>query len=102
MFIFFGWLSDKIGRLKIIMAGCLIAAVSYFWLFGLLTHYVNPDLEAFQAKTKITVAADPANCNFHIFVGPWSKFTECDRAKDALTKSGLSFTSVKGEPARRS
>jgi len=100
MFIFFGWLSDKIGRLKIIMAGCLIAAVSYFWLFGLLTHYVNPDLEAFQAKTKITVAADPANCNFHIFVGPWSKFTECDRAKDALTKSGLSFTSIKGEPGK--
>ena len=38
----------------------------------------------------------PAQCNFHIFVGPWSKFTECDRAKDALTKSGLSFTSVNG------
>ncbi len=100
MFIFFGWLSDRIGRLKIIMAGCLIAALSYFWLFGLLTHYVNPDLEAFQAKTKITVAADPANCNFHIFVGPWSKFTECDRAKDALTKSGLSFSSIKGEAGK--
>ena len=94
MFIFFGWLSDRIGRLKIIMAGCLIAAVTYFPLFGALTHYVNPALEAFQAKTKITVTADPAQCNFHIFVGPWSKFTECDRAKDALTKSGLSFTSV--------
>ena len=87
IFIFFGWLSDRIGRLKIIMAGCLIAAVTYFPLFGALTHYVNPDLEAFQAKTKITVTADPAQCNFHIFVGPWSKFTECDRAKDALTKS---------------
>jgi MFS family permease len=94
MFIFFGWLSDRIGRLKIIMAGCLIAAVTYFPLFGLLTHYVKPDLEAFQAKTTISVSADPAQCNFHIFVGPWSKFTECDRAKDALTKSGLSFTSV--------
>ncbi|MEI7874873.1 MAG: MFS transporter [Alphaproteobacteria bacterium] len=98
LFIFFGWLSDKIGRLKIIMAGCAIAAVSYFWLFGMLTHYVNPDLEAFQAKTKITVTADPTQCNFHIFVGPWSKFTECDRAKDALTKSGLSFTSVAAPP----
>src|SRR5206468_1086525 len=95
-FIVFGWLSDRIGRLKIIMAGCLIAAVTYFPLFGALTHYVNPDLEAFQAKTKITVTADPAQCNFHIFVGPWSKFTECDRAKDTLTKSGLSFTSVNG------
>ena len=98
LFIFFGWLSDRIGRLKIIMAGCLIAAVTYFPLFGMLTHYVNPDLEAFQAKTKITVTADPTQCNFHIFVGPWSKFTECDRAKDALTKSGLSFTSVAAPP----
>ena len=96
MFIFFGWLSDRIGRLKIIMAGCLIAAVTYFPLFGALTNAVNPDLAAFQAKTKISVTADPAQCNFHIFVGPWSKFTECDRAKDALTKAGLSFTSVKG------
>ena len=56
-FVVFGWLSDKIGRLKIIMAGCLIAAVTYFPLFGALTHYVNPALEEFAAKTPITVAA---------------------------------------------
>ena len=49
-FIFFGWLSDKIGRLKIILAGCLIAAITYFPLFAALTHYVNPDLEAFAAE----------------------------------------------------
>ena len=96
LFVFFGWLSDRIGRLKIILAGCLIAAVTYFPLFQALTHYVNPALESFQAKTKISVSADPAQCNFHIFVGPWSKFTECDRAKDALTKAGLSFTSING------
>ena len=53
-FIFFGWLSDKIGRLKIILAGCLIAAVTYFPLFQGLTHYVNPTLEAFQQKNPIT------------------------------------------------
>ena len=97
-FVFFGWISDRIGRLKIILAGCLIAAVTYFPLFGALTHYVNPALEAFQAKTPITVTADPAQCNFHIFVGPWSKFTECDKTKDALTKFGLSFTSANGAP----
>jgi len=97
MFVFFGWLSDKIGRLRIILAGCLIAAITYFPLFQALTHFVNPDLEAFQAKTKISVTADPAECNFHLVVGPWSKFTDCDRAKDALTKSGLSFASVNGE-----
>src|SRR5947207_1788581 len=92
MFIFFGWLSDRIGRLKIILAGCLIAALTYFPLFAALTHYVNPDLEAFQQKNQIVVAADQSTCNFHIFVGPWSTFSDCDRAQDFLTKSGLSFT----------
>ena len=97
-FIFFGWLSDKIGRLKIIMAGCLIAAVTYFPLFGALTHYVNPALEEFTAKNPISVAA--TDCQFHLFVGPWSKFTDCDRAKDFLTKQGLSFKSVPAEPGK--
>src|SRR5512138_2806912 len=74
-FIVFGWLSDKIGRLKIILAGCLIAALTYFPMFAALTHYVNPDLEAFQNKTKITIASDPATHHFNLFVGPWSKFS---------------------------
>ncbi|HVO88267.1 MAG TPA: MFS transporter [Casimicrobiaceae bacterium] len=93
-FIVFGWLSDRIGRLKIILAGCLIAAVTYFPLFKALTHYVNPALEQYQATHAISVAADPSTCNFHIFVGPWSTFSDCDKTKDALTKAGLSFSSV--------
>jgi MFS family permease len=96
-FIFFGWLSDRIGRLKIILAGCLIAAVTYFPLFAALTHYVNPALEEFSQKNPISVAANPADCKFHIFVGPWSKFSDCDRVKDFLTKQGLSFKSVPAE-----
>jgi hypothetical protein len=99
-FIVFGWLSDKIGRLKIIMAGCLIAAVTYFPLFAGLTHYVNPALEQFSQKNSITVAADAATCQFHLFVGPWSKFSDCDRVKDFLTKQGLSFKSVNGEAGK--
>jgi MFS family permease len=91
-FIVFGWLSDRIGRLKIIMAGCLIAALTYFPLFKGLTHYVNPALEAYQQKTKISVAA--TDCNFHIFVLPGTRFSACDKAKDFLTKSGLSFESL--------
>jgi hypothetical protein len=91
-FIFFGWLSDKIGRKGIILAGCLIAALTYFPLFKGLTHYVNPALEAAIAKTEVTVAAK--DCNFHLFVGPWSKFSDCDKAKDFLTKQGVSFTST--------
>jgi MFS family permease len=93
-FIFFGWLSDKIGRKNIIMAGCLLAVLTYFPLFQGLTHYVNPDLEAAAAKTSISVAAN--ECTFHIFVGPWSKFSECDKAKDFLTKQGVSFASLPG------
>ena len=90
-FIVFGWLSDRIGRLKIILAGCAIAAITYFPLFQGLTHYANPALEAFAAKNPISVSADQSTCNLHIFVGPWSKFSDCDRAQDFLTKSGLSF-----------
>ena len=95
-FIFFGWLSDRIGRLKIILAGCLIAAVTYFPLFQGLTHYANPALEKFQQTHKITVAADPATCNFHILILPSTTFSDCDKAQDLLTKSGLSFDTLPG------
>jgi MFS family permease len=95
-FIFFGWLSDHIGRLKIIMAGCLIAALTYFPLFAGLTHYVNPALEAYQKATPITVAAH--ECAMHVFITPSTKFSDCDRTKDFLTKSGLSFTSLPSVP----
>ncbi len=91
-FLLFGALSDRIGRKKIILAGCAIAALTYFPLFRGLTHYVNPALEQYQETTPISVAA--SDCNFHIFIGPWSRQTACDKAKDFLGKSGLSFTSI--------
>ncbi len=91
-FVVFGALSDRIGRLKIILAGCLIAALTYFPLFQGLTHFGNPKLEAYQQKTSIQVAA--SDCSFHIFILPGTRFTACDKAKDFLTKSGLSFESV--------
>src|SRR5262249_6568401 len=97
-FLVFGALSDRIGRKKIILAGCLIAALTYFPLFRGLTHFVNPDLEAYQQRTPIEVAA--SDCNFHIFIGPWSRLTACDRAKDFLGKAGLSFVSVPAVPGR--
>ncbi|MES1240081.1 MAG: MFS transporter [Acidobacteriota bacterium] len=91
-FIVFGKLSDRIGRLKIILAGCLLAALTYFPLFKALTHAVNPGLEEYNAAHPITVAA--SDCSFHVFAGPKTRFTDCDRAKDFLTKSGLSFESL--------
>ena len=94
-FVVFGKLSDRIGRLRIILAGCLLAALTYFPLFKGLTHFVNPALEEYSAANPITVAA--SDCSFHVFVGPNTRFTDCDRAKDFLTKSGLSFESVQGQ-----
>jgi MFS family permease len=90
-FIFFGWLSDRIGRLKIILAGCLIAALTYFPLFQALTHYVNPELEAFAQNNPVTVTAETSTCQVHIFVTAFTKFSNCDRAQDFVTKLGLSF-----------
>jgi MFS family permease len=99
-FIFFGWLSDRIGRLKIILAGCLIGALTFFPMFKALTHYVNPALEAFQKNTVITVAGDPKDETFNLFVGPWSKFSELDRINDFFGKQGLNFNKIAPEPGK--
>lgn len=91
-FIIFGSLSDKIGRLKIILLGCLVGAVSYVPLFQTLTHVVNPALETYQKTVPISVAA--SDCGFHVFVFPTTKFTKCDQVKDVLTKAGLNFETL--------
>jgi MFS family permease len=98
-FIVFGKLSDRIGRLKIILAGCALAAMTYVPIFKALTQTVNPALAQYQLTTPITVAA--SDCSFHIFVLPGTTFTDCDRAKDFLTKSGLSFESLPAEAQDR-
>ena len=99
-FIFFGWLSDKIGRLKIIMAGCLIAAATFFPMFKALTHYVNPALENFQNTTEIVVAADPKDENFVLFVMPNTKFSPVDRVNDFFAKQGLNVKKVAPEAGK--
>jgi MFS family permease len=90
-FIYFGWLSDRIGRLKLIVAACLVAALTYLPLFKALTHYVNPDLEAFSELHPVTITADGSTCRLHVFVTAFTKFSACDRAQDFVTKLGLSF-----------
>ena len=92
-FVLFGRLSDRIGRLKIILTGCLIAALTYIPLFKALTHYVNPDLERFQQTTQLTVSVDPKTCQQ---IAPWNVPTPCDSARDFLTKAGLSFATEPG------
>jgi hypothetical protein len=64
-FVVFGWLSDKIGRKPIVLAGCLLAALTYFPIFRALTHAANPALEAaVKPPAPVTVIADPADCSF--------------------------------------
>jgi len=97
-FIWFGALSDKIGRKGIMLAGFILAAVTYFPLFKALTHNVNPALEAYAAKTPITVAS--SGCKMHVFVFPGTKFSDCDKATDFITKQGLSFTKLPEVPGQ--
>jgi MFS family permease len=92
-FIFFGWLSDKIGRKPIIMTGCLLAMLTYFPLFGALTRYANPALYAAQASAPVTVVADPKECSFQFDPIGKNAFdsTSCDIAKSFLAKASVSY-----------
>ncbi len=91
-FVVFGSLSDRIGRKPVILAGCLIAALTYFPIFKGITHYANPALEAAQEKSPITVVADPATCTFQFDpIGKAKFLSSCDIAKSALVKSGISY-----------
>jgi MFS family permease len=92
-FIVFGALSDKIGRKKIIMAGCLLACLTYFPLFRGLTHYANPALEAAHAAAPAVVVADPATCSIQFNPVGTAKFTSpCDVAKSTLATSAVLYT----------
>ena len=94
-FIVFGALSDKIGRKPIILAGCLIAALTYFPLFKLMTATANPALYEAQENTKVTIIADPADCSFQFNPTGTVKFTKpCDIAKALLARSSVNATTV--------
>ncbi len=94
-FVIFGTLSDKIGRKPIIMAGCLLAVVTYFPVFTALTKAANPDLAAAQAKNKVVVTADPAECSFQFNPTGTVKFTSsCDIAKQVLAGASVSYDNI--------
>ena len=95
-FIFFGRLSDRIGRKPIILTGCLIAAVTYFPVFSLLTQTANPMLHAAH-ETAVTVTADPNDCSFQFNPTGTAKFTSsCDIAKAKLYSFSVNSTTVDG------
>ena len=91
-FLFFGWLSDKIGRKPIILAGCLLGAVTYHYAFSLLTSAANPALEKALATAPVSVVADPKDCNV-LFdpVGGRAFTSSCDVARNALIASSVNF-----------
>ncbi|WP_422011263.1 MFS transporter [Reyranella sp.] len=91
-FVFFGWLSDKIGRKPIILAGCALAMVTYFPLFHALTNAVNPALNAAIEKSPVVVIADPNECSFQFNpTGTASFTTSCDIAKSFLARNSVNY-----------
>ena len=98
-FVFWGWLSDRIGRKPIILAGCLIAALTYFPLFHALTEAANPRLAAATAEAPITVHADPADCSLQFDpVGRTVFNSSCDVAKSYLARAGIDYENVAAPP----
>ena len=95
-FIFFGSLSDRIGRKSIILTGCLLAALSYFFVFGQLMKWSNPQLAAAQ-ETLVEVIADPEDCSFQFNPTGIAKFNKsCDVAKNALYANSVNYETVDG------
>ena len=94
-FVFFGWLSDKIGRKTIVLAGCLIAALTMFPIFKGLTHFGNPAVEAAAASAPVVVTADPNACTFQFDpVGKKTFTSSCDVAKSVLAKKGIPYSNA--------
>jgi len=96
-FVFFGWLSDKIGRKPIIMAGLLLAMLTYFPLFQALTWAGNPALAEAQQSIRATVTAAPGDCKFQFNPTGTAKFTtSCDIATSFLTRNSVPYDVVPG------
>jgi MFS family permease len=99
LFVFFGWLSDRIGRKNIMLAGCLLAAATYFPIYRAMAHFGNPALESFAARTEIHLTA--TDCRVHLFPNPKTQYSECDRVQDFLSKRSLSYQTTEGAPGAK-
>ena len=91
-FVLFGWLSDKIGRKPIIIGGMVLAAITYFPLFKLLSAEANPALAAAHENIPVVVRADTAGCSFQFNPTGTARFTQpCDVAKAALARASVNY-----------
>ncbi len=91
-FILFGWLSDKIGRKPIMLAGFALAVITYFPIFGGITHYANPKLEHALSAAPVIVTADPNQCSFQFKATGTEKFTTaCDIIKSTLVNLSVNY-----------
>ncbi|WP_375210958.1 MFS transporter [Hyphococcus sp.] len=96
-FVFFGWLSDKIGRKKIIMTACLLAALTLFPLFKALTYAANPDFARAVRDAPVAVVAYAGECSVQFDPIGKNTFdqTSCDIAKAYLARNGINYSNVK-------
>ena len=99
LYVFFGWLSDKVGRKPGMLFGMILALVAFFPGFHALTRAANPALAEAQASAPVTVVADPATCAVQFDpVGKTAFTSSCDIAKSVLSNAGVGYTNIAAEP----
>ena len=92
LYVFFSWLSDKVGRKPVMLFGMLLAIVSFFPGFHMLTRYANPALALANERTPVVVMADPAACSLQFDpVGKTAFTSSCDIVKSTLANAGVSY-----------
>jgi MFS family permease len=99
LFITMGWLSDRVGRKRLLLLGCVLGAVTYFPIFRAITHYANPAIEEAAQRAPVIVVTDADGCSFQFDPVGKAKFVRsCDIAKGALAKAGVPYTTEAGRP----
>ena len=101
LYVFFGWLSDKVGRKIVMTLGTALATAALFPGFQMITEAANPALVAAQARAPVVVYADPAECSLQFdLIGKAQFRSSCDIAKSVLTTAGVSYRNVEAPPGQ--
>ncbi|TAJ56669.1 MFS transporter [Brevundimonas sp.] len=99
LYVFFGWLSDRLGRKPVMLFGMILALVAFFPGFHALTKAANPTLAEAQAAAPVTVVADPATCALQFDpIGKAAFSSSCDIAKSVLSNAGVSYGNAAAAP----